>query len=69
MQTQITINTDNQAFRNLDAESEELDTTTASEVARILRELADKIELAGGLPVYLPLHDANGNNCGKMETE
>ncbi|WKV22110.1 hypothetical protein Phage2-1_00110 [Achromobacter phage 2-1] len=34
------------------------------EVARILRDLAERIELTG-LPSYVPLFDVNGNRVGK----
>ena len=63
MQTRITINTEGAAFGDDSFED------SVAEVARILRELADKIEVLGGLPAYLPLHDINGNNCGNMETD
>jgi hypothetical protein len=35
-----------------------------SEVARILRALADKLEYGHSLPSYAPLHDLNGNKVG-----
>ena len=40
-----------------------------SEVARILRALADKVEHCHGLPSYAPLHDANGNRVGFAQEE
>ena len=38
------------------------------ELARILRKLADRIELdSEGVPFSRPLHDTNGNRCGTAE--
>lgn len=53
----ITIDTDNSAFED----------APASEVARILRDLAGKLEASGGIeqvPRRVPLFDLNGNVCG-----
>ena len=40
--------------------------TPASEVARILREMADRMEDRGIFPVP---RDINGNKCGSVKTE
>ncbi len=52
----ITIATGNAAFE---------DGNAATECARILRELADRIESRACLPNALPLFDYNGNAIGK----
>lgn len=38
----------------------------ASECARILRDLADRIEESGGLD-YVKIHDVNGNSIGELQ--
>jgi len=53
---EITIETGNAAF----------DDEPATEIARILRKLADRFERDGALPDGLPLQDANGNTCGRV---
>lgn len=53
-QIQITINTDNAAFGD----------GAASEVARILRKLADRYD-TNGLQVFTQLRDGNGNTIGE----
>lgn len=50
----ITINTGNAAF----------DDEPATECARILREMADRLESTGIPPVP---RDINGNKCGSVE--
>ena len=40
-----------------------------SEVARILRDLADKLDYCHGLPSHASLHDANGNKVGFAQEE
>lgn len=37
------------------------------EVARILRDLADRIESRACLPVFVPLYDVNGNRVGEAK--
>ena len=38
------------------------------ELARILRKLADRLDLdSEGVPFSRPLHDINGNRCGSAE--
>lgn len=53
----ITIETGNAAFED----------APASEIARILRGLADKLESNGTPPERL--RDANGNTCGIVKVE
>jgi hypothetical protein len=55
----IEIETDNAAFAD----------HAPSEVARILRALADKLDHCHGLPGYVPLHDLNGNKVGFAQEE
>jgi len=55
----IQIQTDNMAFAD----------HAPSEVARILRALADKLDHCHGLPSYAPLHDLNGNKVGFAQEE
>jgi len=50
----IRFNTDNSAFEEFDAEA-----------ARILRELADRVQY-GGKGEYIPLIDLNGNQVGQF---
>lgn len=52
----IIIETENDAFAQ----------SPASEVARILRAMADRMEYHGILPVPM---DTNGNTCGSVTTE
>lgn len=52
----IVIQTGNAAFED----------APATEVARILRAMADRMESCGMLPVP---RDANGNKCGSVTTE
>ena len=52
----IEIFCDNEAFTN----------QPGTEIARILRELADKCE-ESGIPVYSTLIDINGNKVGKAD--
>lgn len=52
----ITIETGNAAF----------DECPATEIARILRDLATRLE-ENGDPFWTNLYDANGNNCGRVE--
>lgn len=40
----------------------------AAEVARILRDVADRIENNDDLPSYRGLHDVNGNRVGEAST-
>ncbi|KXS55004.1 MAG: hypothetical protein AWU57_600 [Marinobacter sp. T13-3] len=54
----LTIKTDNAAFEE-----------PAQEVARMLRELADRIDRDSELPDVLPLRDLNGNRVGQAETD
>ncbi len=53
---EITIETVNAAFEE----------QPASEIARILRRLADRFEHDGIIPDGLPLRDINGNTCGRI---
>lgn len=54
---ELWINTDNAAFA---------DGEKPFEVARILREIADKIDGNGALPdSYKTIHDINGNDVGR----
>ena len=55
----IEIQTDNAAF----------DDHAPSEVARILRALAIKLDHCHGLPAHCPLHDVNGNKVGFAQEE
>jgi len=55
----IEIKTDNAAFTD----------HAPSEVARNLRDLADKMDHCHGLPAHCPLHDANGNKVGFAQEE
>ena len=55
----IEIETDNDAFAD----------HAPSEVAKILRALADKLDHCRGLPGYVPLHDPNGNKVGFAQEE
>ena len=55
----IEIGTDNAAFAD----------HAPSEVARILRALADKLDHCHGLPAHAPLHDVNGNRVGFAQEE
>ncbi len=52
----IVIETGNAAF----------DDSPASEIARILRELAEKFEQYGGRQ-FEKLYDVNGNRCGSID--
>lgn len=53
----ITINTDNAAF----------DPEPALELSRILREIADRLDLVGQPPShYQTIYDINGNDCGRF---
>jgi len=54
LQLNITINTTNAAF----------DGNPEAECARILREIADRLEASGVPPVP---RDINGNRCGSVE--
>jgi hypothetical protein len=58
MKINITIECNNAAFEN----------TPEVETARILRELARKVEQLG-LNDNIPLIDMNGNKVGKLEVE
>jgi hypothetical protein len=55
----IEIETDNAAFAD----------HAPSEVARILRALADKLDYCHRLPAHVPLHDLNGNKVGFAQEE
>ena len=44
------------------------DAGTPQEVARILREIAGRIEDRACLPDCLPVYDYNGNRCGEFKT-
>ena len=55
----IEIRTDNAAFAD----------HATSEVARILRALADKLDLMHGLPAHCTLYDLNGNRVGFAQEE
>ena len=39
----------------------------SEEVARILRDLAERIETAGAVSAEMVVRDINGNKCGRME--
>ena len=53
-------------FITIDADNAAFDYAPASEVARILRKLANDFE-AGGKPLAgWPLRDGNGNTCGAV---
>lgn len=56
MNATIKINMDNAAFD---------DNGPATELARILRKLAKRIEAEG--PDYVPIMDLNGNKVGEFE--
>jgi uncharacterized protein (UPF0297 family) len=58
MDITITINTDNSAFED----------SRDSEIARILHELADKIE-SRGINGVNKIRDFNGNQVGSVEVE
>lgn len=61
MRVIITIDTDNAAFEG---------DNVGAETARILRDLADKVEYTNFVSTYdrrLALRDINGNTVGKME--
>ena len=58
MNARITINMDNAAFEDL----------LGSELARILRDLADRIE-DGDLADRIVLRDYNGNTVGQFEID
>jgi nitrogen fixation-related uncharacterized protein len=51
---QLFFSTDNAAFDDLD-----------SEVVRILRETADRIEREGTPDMFRTIHDINGNDVGR----
>lgn len=53
MMFKLSIECDNAAF----------DDNIPAEIARILRELADKMEFRDNVPPW-PLHDINGNRVG-----
>jgi hypothetical protein len=55
----ITLNTDNEAF----------ETHAEYEVARILRELADRIESGDIDDDGASIHDVNGNTIGQLTVE
>ena len=57
-QITITIDIDNAAFEE----------AGGSEVARILRELADQYD-SEGFHIFETLRDANGNRVGKVELQ
>lgn len=59
MSITIKIDTDNAAFED----------SPGYEVARILRQLADKINQFDGLAGYIKLYDVNGNKVGAFEVE
>ena len=40
-----------------------------AEAARILRDLADKLDHMHGLPAHCPLYDLNGNKVGFAQEE
>ena len=58
MKVKIEIKTDNAAFEDY----------TGSEVARILRELADNVDGESRITPQ-PLKDSNGNTVGKVEVD
>lgn len=43
------------------------ETSENAEVARIMREWADKID-TGSVPVFAPVYDVNGNKVGSITT-
>ncbi len=61
MRVTIKIDTDNAAFEG----------DTATETARILRELANRFDYApdSGETVTIPLRDLNGNICGSCKVQ
>ena len=40
-----------------------------SEISRILRQLADRLDWTGNLPSEYPVFDLNGNRVGKLTIE
>ena len=50
---------------HMDCSNAAFDDAPASEVARILRDLATRIEQEG--PAYVVLRDANGNRVGEYQ--
>ena len=58
MAYRIEIDTQNAAFE---------DEGTPQEVARILRELAERLETAACLPKVMRLYDINGNHVGEAK--
>lgn len=54
----VTLDTGNAAFADGEA---------PAEVARILRELAERIESRGCLPEVIRLYDLNGNHVGEAK--
>lgn len=53
---EITIETGSAAFAD----------EPATEIARILRKVAERFERDGALPDGMPLQDVNGNTCGRV---
>lgn len=61
MQLNITINTENAAFGTADS-------AQAEECARILRQLADRMDRMQEMPAGWMLRDSNGNAVGEATT-
>jgi hypothetical protein len=56
----LTIRTDGAAFHD------SADNSPSDELARLLRQIADRIEQSGTPSHYLTIHDINGNDCGRF---
>lgn len=58
----LNVHTDNAAF----CDEETGDPAPASELARILRKVADRVEAGEDISHYLTIFDANGNDVGRF---
>lgn len=53
---------------NIDCDNAAFQDDASHEVARILRELADRVEISGGQPLSdFNLYDTNGNRVGEAK--
>jgi hypothetical protein len=64
MTFKLTIDTDNAAFSD-DDDDMHADDQKARETARILREVAARLERGDDFSMYQTLHDLNGNDVGR----
>lgn len=65
MRCQIIIRMDNAAFRPVDEEDDK-DTAQGNELARVLRGLADEIEMGAEPGLNVRAIDSNGNTVGNL---